>query len=322
MHLRGIGYALTASLMFGLGAVLAQLIGKEIDATLVAFLSLALGGLLLAMLLLLMRISPFTALFCLSSRDWLNLLLLSLLGTALPLLAIVAGFARTSALAGGFLLQVNGIAALFFSLLLLREHIHSKQWPGVLLLLAGSVLVVLNGKGGRNSLQGDLLILLGATGLGFGLIPAKHLSSRIAALPLTVWRLLLGAFILVPLVAIQLIVGIKAHLLLWQPTSTALWALPLYIVSNFSLAYLAQQEGLRWLKAWEIAAIGQTVPLFSTLFALLILHESLTYLQALGGLIVLSGGLIVSLKNGTPIVSAERTVTQTGQRTDPAKTPE
>ena len=32
MHLRGIGYAFAASLMFGLGAVLAKLVGGEIDA--------------------------------------------------------------------------------------------------------------------------------------------------------------------------------------------------------------------------------------------------------------------------------------------------
>ena len=37
MHLRGIGYAFAASLMFGLGAVLAKLVGSEIDAALVAF---------------------------------------------------------------------------------------------------------------------------------------------------------------------------------------------------------------------------------------------------------------------------------------------
>ena len=47
MHLRGIGYAFAASLIFGLGAVLAKLVGSEIDAALVAFLDLAMGGLLL-----------------------------------------------------------------------------------------------------------------------------------------------------------------------------------------------------------------------------------------------------------------------------------
>jgi drug/metabolite transporter (DMT)-like permease len=58
-----------------------------------------------------------------------------------------------------------------------------------------------------------------------------------------------------------------------------LWALPLYIVTNFCLGYLSQQEGLRLLKAWEMAAILQTVPLFSTLFALLLLHDTMTIVE-------------------------------------------
>src|SRR2546423_1421847 len=57
MHLRGIGYAFAASLMFGLGVVLAKLVSSEIDAPVAAFLSLAVGGLLLAGFLALTGIS-------------------------------------------------------------------------------------------------------------------------------------------------------------------------------------------------------------------------------------------------------------------------
>jgi drug/metabolite transporter (DMT)-like permease len=80
-----------------------------------------------------------------------------------------------------------------------------------------------------------------------------------------------------------------------------LWALPLYIVTNFCLAYLSQQEGLRLLKAWEMAGIMQTVPLFSTLFAVLLLHDSMTLLQVGGGLLALVGGIVVSLSNEVPM---------------------
>ena len=121
MHLRGNGYAFTASLMFGLGVVLAKLLSGEIDAVLVAFLSLALGGLLLTGCLLVTGNSLFHNLSALKRADWINIFLLSCIGTALPLLFIVAGFTHSSALVGGFLLQLNGVAALIFALLLLGE---------------------------------------------------------------------------------------------------------------------------------------------------------------------------------------------------------
>ena len=296
MHLRGIGYAFATSLMFGLGAVLANLVGKEIDASVVAFLNLAIGGLLLEGCLLFIGTPFFKTMSALKRADWTNLLLLACPGTALPLLLIVAGFARTSAIEGGFILQLNGIAALIFSLLLLGERIRLKQSIGILLLLLGSALVVFKGTQGvvwGSGGLGDLLILAGAIGMGFGLIPAKRLSHHKDTLSLTALRLLLGACTLLPVVTFQLLVAV--HSLLWQPSLTTLWVLPTYILSNFCLGFLAQQEGLRLLKAWEMGAIMQTIPLFSTVFALLLLHDTMTLVQVGGGLLALLGGMVVSL---------------------------
>jgi EamA-like transporter family len=53
----GIGYIFIASLFFGLGAVLAKLVAEEIDPVVIAFLDLAIGGLLLVGYLLFTRTS-------------------------------------------------------------------------------------------------------------------------------------------------------------------------------------------------------------------------------------------------------------------------
>lgn len=302
MHLRGISYAFIASLLFGLGAVLVQLLGKQIDATVVAFLNLSIGGLLVSLVVVSRGAPLFKSLRSFRRKDWLDLFLLACPGTSLSLLIIVAGFARTSALVGGFLLQFNGIAGLFFAFILLRERIGLKQGIGTLLLLAGGVLVVLKGTQAitLGSGVGDLFVLLGSIGIGFSFIPAKRLSTRIDSMPLVALRLLLGAATLLPILAFQLIIG-GAHSIQWQPSlTTLLVVLPMYIVTNFCLGYIIQQEGLRHIHAWEIAAIGQTVPLFATIFALLILHDSMTIIQAIGGLIAICGGVIVSINSETP----------------------
>ena len=312
MHLRGTGYALTASLMFGFGVVLAKLLSGEIDAVLVAFLSLSIGGLLLTGFLLFTGNSIFHNLSVLNRADWINIFLLSCIGTALPLLLIVAGFTRTNALEGGFILQLNGIAALIFALLLLSERFRLRQSLGILLLLVGSTLVVLKGSQGgggdwTSGGLGNLLILAGAIGLGFGFIPAKRLSERIETLQLTALRLLLGAATLLPIVAFQIL--FESQSLLWQPSFTSLWALPVYILTSFCLGYLSQQAGFRLLKAWEMATIMQTVPLFSTIFAVLMLHDTITPLQAVGGFLAVLGGIIASLSDRKPTPIASTAVT-------------
>ncbi len=295
MRLRGLSYALISAMLFGLGAILAKLLSSAIDATVVAILSLTLGGLLLVGCLAFARMPLWRALRGLTAAEWGQVFLLACPGTALPLLVIVAGFARTSALEGGLLLQINGVAALLFAVVLLAERFRRSQSLGLLLLLLGGALVVVAGARGSagGSSLGDLLILVGAVGIGFSYIPAKRLSLRLDPLTLSALRLLVGAVSLVPILAAQLLVG--GPTLLWQPTATTLWILLGYCISNFCLAYLAQQAGLRLLPAWEMAAIGQTVPIFSTLAAVLLLHETLTPLQGMGGLLAVLGGLVVSL---------------------------
>jgi len=305
MRLRGIGYACIASLFFGLGAVLAQLLGKQVDATVVAILNLSIGGLLVALIVVSRGAPLFKALRGFKRRDWLDLFLLACPGTSLSLLAIVAGFARTSALVGGFLLQFNGIAGLCFAFLLLGERFHLRQGLGTLLLLIGGVLVVLKGTQTitLGSGAGDVLVLLGSIGIGFSFIPAKRLSTRIDAIPLVAIRLLLGAATLLPILAIQLAIR-GAHSIQWQPSLTTLAiVLPAYIVTNFCLGYIIQQVGLRYIHAWEMSAISQTVPLFATIFALLILRDSMTIIQALGGLLAITGGVIVSTSSEAPAVT-------------------
>jgi len=288
--------------MFGFGVVLAKLLSGEIDAVLVAFLSLSIGGLLLTTYLLFTGNSIFHNLSMLKRADWINIFLLSCIGTALPLLFIVAGFTHTSALEGGFILQLNGMAALIFALLLLHERFRLRQGLGILLLLVGSTLVVLKGSQGgvdwKSGGLGNLLILAAAIGLGFGFIPAKRLSERIETLQLTALRLLLGAATLLPIVAFQVL--FESQSLLWQPSFTSMWALPGYILTSFCLGYLSQQAGFRLLKAWEMATIMQTVPLFSTIFAVLLLHDTITPLQAAGGFLAVLGGIIASLSERKP----------------------
>lgn len=290
-----------AAIIFGLGVVLARLLGDAIDATLVSLICLAGGGLLLAGWLRVAGISLAATVRALSRSDWVNLVLLAFVGTALPLLCVVAGFPRTSAVTGGFLIQLNGVAGLLFAVLLLGERIGSRQMVGIALLLLGSALIVLAGASGGlgaglagGSGLGDLLVAFGAVCIGFGFIPAKRLAEHVETLPVTALRLLVGAATIVPVVAVELLVNRQG--LLWQPSQTVLLVvLPLYIVLNFCLAYLSQQEGLRLLKAWEVAAIMQTVPLFTVVFALVILHEGITPLQIIGGLLALGGGLVVAV---------------------------
>jgi drug/metabolite transporter (DMT)-like permease len=294
LRLRGFLYIGTTACVFGLGVVLAKLITSVLNSFLISFLALFGGGILIAIYLLIKRQALLPPL---SWSAWSNMLLLASFGTALPLLLVIAGFARTSAIIGGVLLQGQGPAAVLFAALWLHERLTWQQVIGTSLILIGSVLVVLQigqAQVWQSGGVGALLVLIGALGYGYSLIPAKRLVGQADVLQLSFLRLLLGAFFVLPLLFFQ------SSLIQGTVSWPIIWTLVLYIVTSYCVGYITQQAGLRFLKAWEASAVLQTLPLFTAFFALVLLHETPTLLQAGGGILVIIGGVIVVSGKSTP----------------------
>lgn len=287
MRLRGSLLSLMTACLFGLGLVLAKLIGKAFPPFFVSWLALLGGGLFVCACQVLRR-KPLLPHMKLAS--WVDLLLFASIGTAIPLVCIIVGLPQTSAITGSFLLQLQTPATLLFALILLKEKIVWKQLAGITLLLVGSLLVILRNLHGPlqvNGGQGDLFVLVAAVGIGFSYIPGKRLSEVGDALQINLLRLFVGSCLLLPFLAVQ------PDALLMPFSWSLIGVLVLYIVANFGIAYILLQASLSLLQAWEVSAILLTLPLFSTFFALLLLHESLTFLQIVGGCIILAGGLLV-----------------------------
>ncbi|HWS84345.1 MAG TPA: DMT family transporter [Ktedonobacteraceae bacterium] len=286
MRLQGFLYAIATACVFGLGAVLIKLIAGLVDPLLFMFLSLLLGGAFIALFLLARRQSLLPAL---SRSAWINMFLLSGLGTSLPLVLLVFGLASTSAVTGGFLLQLQGPAGIIFACLLLREKFTWKQGAGTVLLMIGSIIVILGGTqiiSWQTGIQGDLLIFISALGFGYSFIPAKRLSLQIGPLQVSSLRLFLSACLIIPFLFFQ------SSLIKVSFSWSVFWILLLYGLTNFGLGYITLHEGLSCLPAWASAAILQTIPIFTTAFAILLLQDTLSFIQIIGGIIAIAGGII------------------------------
>lgn len=287
MRLRGFLFTVTTACLFGLGIVLAKPIGETFQPFFASWLAL-LGGSLCVCACQLLRRKPLLP--RMTRASWGDLLLFASIGTALPLACLIVALPQTGAITGSFLLQLQTPAAILFALFFLKENIVWKQLAGIMLLLVGSLLVILYDPLGMLTIRGDqgnLLVLIAAVGLGFSYIPGKRLSGHADALQINLLRLFVGSCFLFPLLVFQ------AHMLLAPLSWSLIGVLLLYIVSNFGVGYILLQVGLSLLQAWEASAILQTMPLFSTVFAVLLLHESLTFLQLIGGCILLMGGFLV-----------------------------
>src|SRR5215470_6094332 len=139
VRLRGFLSLSVTACFFGLGVVLAKLLTGVFSPVLLACLALGCGGLLITLLLLVTRrplLPPA------SWSIWGNLLVLGVLGTALPLVLVIAGFSMTSAVVSGVLIQAQGPAAVLLAAIMLRERPSLAQLIGIAVIILGGVLVV------------------------------------------------------------------------------------------------------------------------------------------------------------------------------------
>src|SRR5260370_14243085 len=287
---RGLICAVVAERWFGVGAVMDKPVGEKFQPFFVSWLALLGGGLCVGACRVLRR-KPLLP--RMPRASWGDLLLFASIGTALPLVCIIVGLPQTGAITGSFLLQLQAPEAFVFALFFLKEKVVWKQLAGIALLVVGSLLVILRDLHSPPQLrgdQGDLFVLIAAVGIGFSYIPGKRLTEHGDALQINVLRLFVGSFLLLPFLALQS--GVLFAPLSWS----LIGVLVLYIVANFGIGYILLQAGLGLLQAWEASAILQSMPLFSTAFAVLLLHESLTLLQLTGGCSILSGCVLLFVR--------------------------
>ncbi|MFF7456355.1 DMT family transporter [Kitasatospora sp. NPDC008115] len=298
MRTQGYAFALLTAAFFGAGAVLANRVTREIDPLLTTEINLSIGAVLLAVQLAVRR-RPLVP-RGLSGRDWLRLAFVSVIGTGLSLALVISGLSRTSPVNGGFLIQLQGPAAVLASVLLLGDRLRARQSAGLAVTLAGGVLVVLRdpGAGFTGVGAGDALVLAGAVLAGLAFLPAKSLMAKVPALQLGLWRLVPAAVVLLPVLLLT------PGPLRWHPTAGTIGLQLLLAVTNFCLAYVTLHLALERLRPWETASVLQLEPAFTVLVALVALGLAPTPLQLLGGALMIGGGLVANRPAPAPAPAA------------------
>lgn len=202
-------------------------------------------------------------------------------------------------------LQASGPFTLVLGALMLAEKVAGRQWLGIGVAVAGMALVGIS-RAQAASLVPFLLVLLGALGWAFG-----NLSSRLAQPPnplhLTMW---MSVVVPVPMLALSLVFEGPAQIGAALAGSLSIGAIPAWL----GLAYTCVigtvvGSGLwTWLLARHpagvVAPFSMLVPVVGILAATVVLGERPTWLELIGGVIVVSGVLIGATRRpvATPTV--------------------
>lgn len=187
------------------------------------------------------------------------------------------------------------IIAIILARLFLKEEIGWLKFAGVLLCISG-VLYLLSG-GVWNHLvhfhfsTGDKWVILGATCFAIYNILTRKKPAAISAYSFLGVIFILGTLLLIPFYIWDLK---YEQPIVWS--ANLVYIILFLGIGSSVISYLLWNEAISRLGAGRTAIFGNLLPIFSSIEAAMILHESFSWVHVIGLLLVFSGILLANLK--------------------------
>jgi drug/metabolite transporter (DMT)-like permease len=229
-----------------------------------------------------------------SKRDHGFLFLLSLFEPGLYFVFETLGLQYTSAPKASLIIATIPIAVLLLSTIFLKEKSSPARLFSIVLSFAGIFILITGETGFSLSLEGsfigDLLIFGAVISAALYIVSARNLGRRYSALEITSMQVFYGAFFYTPAFLWEL-PGIE-----WSHISGSSLGAVVYLTIFATIgAFLCYNFALTRISATRASLFINMIPVVTAIGAWLLLNETLTLIQAFGGLLVLLSVFIASL---------------------------
>lgn len=245
--------------------------------------------------------------FRINKNDWKILIPLGLTGNLIYQWLFIVGIDLTLAANAAVMLGTIPIWVAIFSHFFSMEALNRMKVIGVILAFIGLFLIVFFGKNpisfGSQTFLGDLSILAAAVVWGLFTIFSKQFLTRYTPLQFSAFMTSTGA------VSLFLIAIPFASPTDWANVSVMAWGGVFYSgLLAIGLAYIVWNKGIMEVGAVRTATYQNLVPVLGLAFGVILLGESLEWLQYLGSAVVIGGILITrygKIKKLNSVSSAE-----------------
>jgi drug/metabolite transporter (DMT)-like permease len=229
----------------------------------------------------------------LSGADWAKIAGLGIIGYYFASFLDFIGLQYVGAGVGRLILFLYPTLVLVLSFLFLQKKPTQRELVALLVTYAGVALVLssqASGTQGKLFLLGASLVFASALFYAIYLVAGSQLIRRVGSMRFTAYSMAVAT---VPAVAQFFVIEPVSALHL--PAVVWIYAIVLATVSTVLPLFL-QAEALRRIGPSEFALIGALGPVSVAITSALGLDEPFTWVQAVGGLLVIAGVLLVSLK--------------------------
>ena len=251
---------------------------------------------LLGATLIFWLISLFTPNEKIEKKDFLKILIASILGMCVNMLAFFRGLELSTPINSGIIITLSPVLVLILSYFFLKEKVTVKKIIGILIGFSGAVFLILNssktGINAPNIPLGNSFFLLNASAYAGYLIVIKPLTSKYNIFTLMKWLFLIGLVLSTPITFNQF-VEVNWTELPWF----AIWRMAYVVIGTTFLTYLFNVYALKTLSPTTVGSFIYLQPIITIGFALITGNDVLDTTKLFSCLLVFIGIYLVSIRN-------------------------
>ena len=241
-------------------------------------------------------ISLFTPNEKIEKKDFLKILLASILGMCINMLSFFRGLELSTPINSGIIITLSPVLVLILSYFFLKEKVTLKKIIGILIGFSGAVFLILNssktGINAPNIPLGNSFFLLNASAYAGYLIVIKPLTSKYNIFTLMKWLFLIGLVLSSPITFNQF-VEVNWTELPWF----AIWRMAYVVIGTTFLTYLFNIYALKTLSPTTVGSFIYLQPIITIGFALITGNDVLDTTKLFSCLLVFIGIYLVSIRN-------------------------
>jgi drug/metabolite transporter (DMT)-like permease len=226
--------------------------------------------------------------FSLAKSDILKIFCLGIIGNTAFQLVFIHGINWTTASKTSVIMAMTPVLVALLATFLKHERIHWAGWLGIVISFIGFYFVITKQVGtfhfSWEELRGDLMILIGNFFWAIYTVFSKPYLAKISPLKWTSITMAVGTVFYLPFAASD-IVRIQ-----WSEISFKAWGALIYsALVAIAICYVIWYASVRRVGNSKTAVYGYLSPIFTIIFAYLIISERITFLQIGGALIIFAG---------------------------------
>lgn len=244
-------------------------------------------------LLLFLVINVFFIKEKIDKKDIPRLALLGVCGVAINQLLFLKGLSLTTPINASIIMISNPIVVLLFAAIALKEKIAVNKIVGIVLGVAGALLLLLFNKTfsfGSETLKGDIMVLINSISWAFYVVLAKPLMKKYNTFTVVNWVFLFGVIYVFPFGYSEMME------VSWSSIPFIAWCCILFVViATTFLAYILNTYALKELSPSVVSIYIYLQPFIATVIAVLFGKDQLDARKIISALLIIAGVYLVSM---------------------------